>query len=128
MREDGLPATGRDKNHLGVRVNLPGDKKKKYADITLDNQMMVISGGMSATVNDPNKLPNFLKPICLGGPVDYLELFAINDQDITKDLIAESDPPGGSHYLVKPATIMHLEEYEGHIFSTRQYWHIVPPY
>lgn len=116
---DGRPAVGNSADRLGVRIaNAPGEP-----DIYPVNGMVAgHSGGMSATVDDPEMLPGHRKPKWLEGTARKGELFLIDGGLVTQSLAVEQRGHDINHYEFLPAYVMRIDDYQSHLESTRAHW------
>jgi hypothetical protein len=104
------PKTGVTSRSLGVRpeVDIPVDE---------DNRVQPSTGGMSATADDPRKLPPHRRPKWLDGtgadPVFELKPIAL-------PIVLEPRQEGAPHhYLIEPTQSCRFDVFQGHPWSTR---------
>lgn len=116
---DGKPKVGSAARRLGVR-GLESSHHDIFALLSTDRVKPSL-GGMSATPDDPNDLPPFLKPVSLGGrgrdPV-----WVIDEADLGPDLIFVPDT--ATHGVIAPVREMTRDEYERALASTRDKWRL----
>lgn len=116
---DGKPLCGSSANELGMRLGV---------DIKPDQAGLVspLSGGLSATPDDPKLLPPHVRPASLGGR-GRLPVYKLDVANLHDDLAARRDPKHPrKHALIEPAKTMTLSALQSLLCNGRGSWEMVP--
>jgi hypothetical protein len=123
--EAGKPAVGPTKRSLGV---VPGPSgPPKYGDIAVGTDGMVRprTGGMSTSLDSPEKLPVHRRPRALGGqgtdPVFETETTRL-PETLGTHIPLPDHPDHKYHVLIEPSRSMSIEDLQASLASTRDLW------
>lgn len=119
--DDGKPQCGKSSNVLGVRpgIDLPLDARGHVQPLT---------GGLSATPDDPARLPPHVRPSSLNGGHGKLPLFELETNALDRSLIVRPDPKQPTkHVFLEPAHGMPLSDLQVILCATRTDWRRFSP-
>lgn len=118
--DDGGPQLDASARTLGARplIDVLGDTTDPVDPGT---------GGMSASVGGPERLPVHRRPSGFGGS-GMDPVFAIDAADLGPDLGVRADPNGPlGHGFVEPVRRMPFNDYQRALWATRPRWQQVDP-
>lgn len=118
--ETGLPQVGNARNGLDVVAGDPpvGDIPVREGIVAPE------SGGMSVVTDDPILLPVHRKPKSLGGTAKGYTIYAIEEIELPRTLVARQDKPEElpAHRSIEPRTRCTFISYREAIHATRNNW------